>query len=140
MPKGMGKGSKATQFRALEKTLFERFHESYIPEPNSGCWIWEKGHGRITANGKMHLAHKISYLLCYGISRNFVLRRCGNSCCVNPEHLYGADHKSAKLTEADVRAIRADTRSQRIIASTFGVSQAQVNRIKMRKRWEHLDG
>ena len=46
---------------------------------------------------------------------------------------------SAKLTEAQVRAIRADTRLQREIAAEYGVRENTISRIKSRKRWGHLE-
>ena len=58
---------------------------------------------------------------------------------------YGADSKhgalvrgNAKLTDAQVLAIRADRRSSRIIAAEYGVSQVSVVFIKNRKTWKHL--
>jgi hypothetical protein len=45
---------------------------------------------------------------------------------------------SAKLTEADVRAIRAAVGPQRAIATQFNVSQAAVSNIRIGKAWAHL--
>lgn len=45
---------------------------------------------------------------------------------------------AAKLTEAQVRAILADTRLQRIIAAEYGVLQNTISRIKSGKRWKHV--
>lgn len=46
---------------------------------------------------------------------------------------------TAKLTSEQVRAIRADTRTQEAIAATYGIRASQVSRIKNRVRWAHLD-
>ena len=46
---------------------------------------------------------------------------------------------AAKLTEAQVRAIRADTRLQREIAAEYGVRENTISRIKSRQRWGHLE-
>lgn len=53
----------------------------------------------------------------------------------------GEWHTSAKLTEADVRAIRAleGTASQRALAKRFGVSQRTVGQIQRREHWAWLD-
>ena len=45
---------------------------------------------------------------------------------------------AAKLTEAQVRAIRADSRLQREIAADYGVRENTISRIKSGKRWAHL--
>ena len=45
---------------------------------------------------------------------------------------------AAKLTEAQVRAIRADTRLQREIAVDYGVRENAISRIKSGKRWAHI--
>ena len=164
MPKGMGEGSKLTQFKPHAESLEVRFGKSYIPEPNSGCWLWienidNKGYGRIQHNGKMQLAHRISYHLHIAKTNQFVLHNCDNPCCVNPEHLYAGTQKDnmrdrsarnrcwdqrgengprAKLTAKQVLEIRADSRVQHVIAKEYGISQAEVSLIKLRKHWGHI--
>ena len=44
---------------------------------------------------------------------------------------------SAKLTETQVAAIRADARLQREIAADYGVRESAISRIKTGKRWAH---
>lgn len=44
----------------------------------------------------------------------------------------------AKLTDDQVRAIRADTRQMRAIAKDYGVSQVTICFVKNRKTWKHL--
>src|SRR5690349_12333842 len=50
--------------------LAQRFHASYIPEPNSGCWLWVGSATRtspprpvIKLQGKNLVAHRVSYVL-----------------------------------------------------------------------------
>jgi hypothetical protein len=50
----------------------------------------------------------------------------------------GERHAAAKLTEAQVRAIRADARLQREIAAEYGVRENTISRIKSGKRWGHI--
>jgi hypothetical protein len=50
----------------------------------------------------------------------------------------GRRHGSAKLTEQDVLAIRADPRLHREIASAYGISRSRVSTIKSRKDWAWL--
>jgi hypothetical protein len=52
--------------------------------------------------------------------------------------LRGEAHTLAKLTESDVKAIRASKRPQRELAAAFGVSQTQVSRVIRGVRWAHL--
>jgi IS30 family transposase len=53
----------------------------------------------------------------------------------------GESHRSAKLTEADVRKIRRlaeDRITQRTIAKQFGISNMAVNRIVRKTAWAHI--
>lgn len=45
---------------------------------------------------------------------------------------------AAKLTEAQVRAIKTDPRLQREIAAEYGVRESAISRIKSGKRWAHI--
>ena len=50
----------------------------------------------------------------------------------------GERHSMAKLTNADVLAIRSDQRTQRVIARDFCINQAHVSLIKSGRAWAHL--
>lgn len=50
----------------------------------------------------------------------------------------GERHPQAKLTEADVRAIRADSRRQTDIAHDYGIDRSMVSQIKLGKCWGHV--
>jgi hypothetical protein len=143
------------------------FETRYIVDL-SGCWLWDEftdkdGYGRLTINYKDCRAHRVSWELHRGeIPKGmWVLHKCDTPSCVNPDHLFlgtvkenaddrerkgrgalgdqeGQNNRSAKLTEANVLAIRADTRSQSAIIKDYGISSSQVFRIKNRQRWAHL--
>jgi hypothetical protein len=51
----------------------------------------------------------------------------------------GSAHHSAKLTEADVRAIRLDPRANVVIARERNVSQAAISEIRRRTTWKHVE-
>lgn len=50
----------------------------------------------------------------------------------------GERHHFAKLTEAQVRAIREDARLHKIIAVDYGVGREAISCIKSRKNWWHI--
>lgn len=84
--------------------IAERFF-SYVKvsEDPSRCWLWightNPDHGRISVNGKMLYAHRVSYCLAYGEIRPgvHILHRCANGRCVNPTHLYAGDNSDNVL-------------------------------------------
>lgn len=113
-----------------------------------GCWIhsgplhvprWGYPQVRMPT-GKMGRSHRMSWELHHGPVTNglWVLHRCHNSRCVNPDHLYLGDHKQnmddmarakrspRKLTAEQVRDIRSSKESQRALASKHGIHQASV--------------
>lgn len=76
------------------RPLVERFHEKYIPEPNSGCWLWDAacdtgGYAQISVGNKSKSAHRISYEMHVGpVPEGLVLdHKCRVRSCVNPDHL-----------------------------------------------------
>ena len=93
-------------------SLQERLTDKYMPEPNSGCWIWlaaaARGYGLIKVGGRFRPAHRVSYVLeCGEIADGEVLDHlCRNTYCVNPHHLEpvtigenirrGANHNAVK--------------------------------------------
>ena len=69
--------------------ILERFEQLYIPEPNSGCWLWtgyspNGRYGSIKWYGKRVLAHIVSYKLFRGkiIKGHVVDHLCHNTFCV----------------------------------------------------------
>lgn len=141
-----------------------KFHDSYIPEPNSGCWLWEgcllDGYGQVENNGHMIAAHRYSYSLLKGhlIPGFLVCHHCDNRSCVNPDHLFlgtwqdnmddmkrkgrapnnkGLNNPNRKLGWPAVREIRRIGNSQPYnqTAKLFGVTPEMISSIIRNKSW-----
>jgi hypothetical protein len=87
--------------RGIITSIGERLERNFIPEPNSGCWIWTgfiypNGYANFNAKrGRGGYAHRASfewykYILPSGAVLDHL---CRNRCCINPDHLEIVTHK-----------------------------------------------
>ena len=152
---------------ALNNTTEKRFWSRVNKETE--CWNWTgyfvgNQYGRIKLNGKVHRAHRMSWIIHNGDIPDgmCILHKCDNPSCVNPDHLFlgtradnmadmdakgrranfkGANNGNSKLTEAKVREIRMWSELgylQKRIATAYGVSKVNVSAIKHRRSWKHV--
>ena len=94
-----------------------RFHEYYIPEPNTGCFLWigamdSHGYGNFTSMAprkRSVLAHRMAWLLDVGpIPDGMVLDHlCRVRACVNVRHLRVATQRENTLCGMGPAALRA---------------------------------
>ena len=137
------------------------FEEKYIPEPNTGCWLWSScigsdGYGR--ASGSVR-AHRLSWEIAFGEipAGMLVCHKCDTPACVNPDHLFlgtpldnsrdmsrkfrgvnGERASTAKLTDEQVMEIIASDETCADLAKQFSVSDTTISFIKLGRTWKHL--
>jgi hypothetical protein len=147
---------------------FNRFFKKVRVTP--GCWLWTAalvdGYGAFKIKSsdlkwKTAKAHRVSYAFYFGNPGDlFVMHRCDNPGCVNPDHLElgtnadnmrdmaekgrstkGSRQHKAKLHEQDIPQIRARAQSgDRLtdIALDYGVSKSSISKANIGVHWSHV--
>lgn len=135
--------------------------ERYSP---TGCLNWTgplttEGYGRITFANRQHTVHRLAYEIWVGEipEGQGVLHRCDNRRCFERQHLFvgtnedntadrnakgrqarGEGHARAKLTESDVRSIRASAERIVDLAAQYGVGETAISNIRSHRSWAHV--
>lgn len=124
--------------------------KNFVVDPDTGCWLWQgslvqgSGYGRLCRDGVSWPAHRYFFVRANGpIPDGLVLDHlCRVRHCVNPAHLEPVTHaencrrgKQAKLTRDDAVEIRASSAPTSALATVFGVSVSQVDRIRRFENW-----
>lgn len=126
------------------------------------CWPWKgppknTGYGQLRFKGKVRSAHQVAFFLTHGYWPPYLRHSCDFGLCCNDAHLIvgthaenmrdavergrqpkGEAHWKARLTGADVIAIRADPRGCRRLAKAYGVTSKNIQNIRKRKTWRHV--
>lgn len=111
--------------------ILERFKAKYMPEPNSGCWLWIAAtqpppslpYGRFRVGGRKGrdlYAHRLSYEIFMGKipSGLFVLHKCDTPQCVNPSHLFlgtKQDNSDDKMRKGRDRKVNGSSHHNSIL-------------------------
>lgn len=130
-------------------------------------WIGPRhnAYGVLQIDYQFWLAHRLSFALHTGNLPDgaFICHHCDNPPCVQPLHLYAGDSATnvadmmsrgrgvapageqngfSRITSEQVIAIRADWETGRYtqteLGRTYGVPQAHVSRIVLRRVWNHV--
>lgn len=132
----------------------------------SECIEWRgyrnrDGYGVLHKTERRWLAHRLAWTEQVGDipAGMYVCHTCDNPACVNVDHLFigthkdnmadkiakgrarppqGEGHHRAKLSDDDVRAIRASSEPAKNISQQYGISLPAVYNIRNRKRWTHI--
>lgn len=130
------------------------------------CWIWQgsrdgDGYGTVYFRGSAQLVHRVSWILLKGEIPDglFVLHRCDNPPCLNPDHLFlgtqldnmqdcakkkrlirdGEHNGHHKLTWDQVREIRKqliEGKSAYSLSLFYGVTKTSIHSIKYYETWK----
>lgn len=126
---------------------------------NGECWELQAvggshGYPSISFSGKRELSHRASFKLFHGDIPNghFVLHKCDNRKCCNPNHLFSGtqkeniqdcmnkkrDRKKTKLSIEQVIEIRILTMENKLghgfVAKNYGVTRPTVSMIHLQSR------
>lgn len=166
--KCVGLYSQASRLASANEDTYRRLYAKVAVSSADACWPWQgtttKGYGKLRALGRDQYAHRIAWELANGekLGSRFACHHCDNPLCCNPRHIYAGTPKQniedmdrrgrrvsvpmkghlnprAKLTEADVAAIRSNAghKTYDALSKQFGVGANQIFKILSGQAWSH---
>lgn len=159
VPISQGPGMLGRRRRSEDPVDLRFLRSRTEADPETGCWNWTgslvDGYAHLTENRKGVYAHRRMWSLAYGpIPQGlWVLHRCDNPRCINPDHLFlgtnndnvqdmvrkGRNHNAGqprKLNAEQVKEIRESTKMCSELANQFGVSESNIRWIRKRGTWK----
>ena len=150
----------------MKATLEKRFWSKVNRCTSDECWEWtaarhRQGYGWFRYQGRMHLSHRIAYMLTHGcdVDELVICHECDNPPCCNPNHLFagtqqdniadmdekhrrpiGEMARHAKLTNKQAQQIRDMYKTGRYLhkdlSRLFGIDRSQISRIISRQAYK----
>lgn len=152
-------------------SLAERLQNKYEVDLATRCWNWKgslrRGYGYLKSGKTKLSAHRVSWEVRFGKipPGQWVLHKCDNPKCVNPEHLFlgtaldnnldmirkgraklhnsgnlrpGEENPYSKLTEAAALHIYRKEMRPTDYAKLYGVSVGNICSVQAGRAWSHL--
>jgi len=145
----------------VSETRTKRFEAKFIPEPNTGCWLWTAarrgaGYGGFRDRGRIRRAHRVSYEIYNNVNVSSgiqVLHKCDTPLCVNPDHIFLGTHadnmkdmalkgrsnsKINEVTAKEVKKLLHQGCKPKDISKELNINVWTVYDISQRRSWKYI--
>jgi hypothetical protein len=156
---------KTLEFSEFNQGIIDRFFNKV--NKTEGCWIWMAyrsplGYGVFNVRSKLHSAHRVSWVISNQQpldSRDYILHKCDNPKCVNPDHLFKGNQfdnmrdcrskgrlilplcrRMSEPLAKNVMALSKAGISYQHIEKWFSIPRTTVKQIIDGSTWKHIKG